>query len=100
MAWAGYEFPHRTYQLGITERRASWFVRWTQDDGDVGAVSPELREVIVPSERNWAILPDALKMGRCAEFLAFKRSGFDPKRCERRLKRKKPTERLRLTDPW
>ena len=68
-------------------------------NGDTSAFSPELREVI---ERKWVVLPDALKMGRSSkeEFIAFKRSGFDPKRCERRLKRKKPTERLRLTDPW
>ena len=31
VAWVGYELLQRTYQLGITERRALWFVRWTQD---------------------------------------------------------------------
>ena len=30
MKWVGFELLHRTFQLGISERRAAWYIRWTR----------------------------------------------------------------------
>ena len=34
ISWVGFEILHRTYKLGISERRCQWFVRWTWDVAD------------------------------------------------------------------
>ena len=31
VSWAGFELSHRSFQLGISARRADWFTRWSQD---------------------------------------------------------------------
>ena len=31
VSWVGFQLLHRTYQLGISVRRAEWFVRWTEE---------------------------------------------------------------------
>ena len=31
VAWIGLELLHRSHQLGISERRANWFIRWTRE---------------------------------------------------------------------
>ena len=31
VAWVGFEILHRSYSLGISARRAEWFVRWTRE---------------------------------------------------------------------
>ena len=31
MTWVGYELLHRSYELGISVRRAEWFVRWSRE---------------------------------------------------------------------
>ena len=31
VTWVGFELLHRTYQLGISARRAEWFVRWSRE---------------------------------------------------------------------
>ena len=31
VAWVGFEILHRSYSLGISARRAEWFVIWTRD---------------------------------------------------------------------
>ena len=28
--WVGFELLHRSYKLGVSQRRADWFVRWTR----------------------------------------------------------------------
>ena len=38
VSWVGFELLHRTYQLGLTERRAQWFQRWTKEVADAGHV--------------------------------------------------------------
>ena len=30
MSWVGFELLHSSYLLGISERRAAWFVKWTR----------------------------------------------------------------------
>ena len=30
VSWVGFELLHSSYQLGISERRAAWFVKWTR----------------------------------------------------------------------
>ena len=30
VTWVGFELLHSSYQLGISQRRADWFVRWTR----------------------------------------------------------------------
>ena len=63
--------------------------------------NPKLERVIPCEDLVWEILPEALKMGRDAEneHQAFKRRGADPGRGAKRMRRK-PEERLRVTDPW
>ena len=34
MSWTGFELLHRSYRLGISERRAAWLVRWTKEVAD------------------------------------------------------------------
>ena len=31
ISWVGLELSHSTHQLGITEKRAAWFIQWTQE---------------------------------------------------------------------
>ena len=31
VTWVGYELLHRSYELGISVRRAEWFVRWSRE---------------------------------------------------------------------
>ena len=31
ISWVGLELRHATHQLGITEKRASWFIQWTRE---------------------------------------------------------------------
>ena len=31
VTWVGLELLHRSYQIGISARRAEWFTRWTRD---------------------------------------------------------------------
>ena len=31
VAWVGFELLHRSYKLGISRRRAEWFIRWTRE---------------------------------------------------------------------
>ena len=31
IAWVGFEILHRSYSLGITARRAEWFVKWSEN---------------------------------------------------------------------
>ena len=33
VAWVGVELLHRSSQLGITQRRADWFIRWSREVG-------------------------------------------------------------------
>ena len=30
VSWVGFELLHSSYQLGMSERRAAWFVKWTR----------------------------------------------------------------------
>ena len=34
VSWVGFEILHRSYKLGISERRCQWFVRWTREVAD------------------------------------------------------------------
>ena len=34
ISWVGFEILHRSYQLGISERRSQWFFRWTREVAD------------------------------------------------------------------
>ena len=34
VSWIGFELLHRSHRLGISERRAAWFVRWTKEVAD------------------------------------------------------------------
>ena len=29
VSWVGFELLHRSYKIGLTERRAQWFQKWT-----------------------------------------------------------------------
>ena len=31
VTWVGFELLHSTYHLGISARRAAWFIRWTEE---------------------------------------------------------------------
>ena len=31
VSWVGFELLHRSHQLGISEKRAAWFVKWTME---------------------------------------------------------------------
>ena len=31
VSWVGFELLHRCHKIGLTERRAAWFVRWTRE---------------------------------------------------------------------
>ena len=31
VTWVGFELLHRSFQLGISQRRAEWFTRWTRE---------------------------------------------------------------------
>ena len=31
VAWVGFELLHRSYKLGISRKRAEWFIRWTRE---------------------------------------------------------------------
>ena len=31
MAWVGFELPHASSELGISQRRADWIIKWTTD---------------------------------------------------------------------
>ena len=31
VTWVGFELLHATYHLGISERRAAWFIRWAEE---------------------------------------------------------------------
>ena len=30
VTWVGFELLHSSYQLGISQRRAAWFIKWTR----------------------------------------------------------------------
>ena len=32
--WVGFEWLHRSYKLGVSHRRADWFVRWTRSTAE------------------------------------------------------------------
>ena len=34
VAWIGFELLHRSHRLGISERRATWFTKWTREVAD------------------------------------------------------------------
>ena len=34
MSWIGFELLHRSFRLGISARRASWFITWTREVAD------------------------------------------------------------------
>ena len=38
VSWVGFELLHRSFQLGVTVRRADWFTRWTQEVANERAV--------------------------------------------------------------
>ena len=38
MSWVGFELLHRSYKIGLSERRAQWFQRWTRETADAGCV--------------------------------------------------------------
>ena len=38
VSWVGFELLHRSFQLGVTARRADWFTRWTQEVANERAV--------------------------------------------------------------
>ena len=38
MSWVGFELLHRSYNVGLSERRAQWFQRWTRETVESGCV--------------------------------------------------------------
>ena len=38
VSWVGFELLHRSYKVGLSERRAQWFHRWTREVADAGYV--------------------------------------------------------------
>ena len=38
VVWVGFELLYRSRQLGISQRRAEWFIRWTKETADLGYV--------------------------------------------------------------
>ena len=38
VAWVGFEILHRTYCLGVSERRAEWFVKWSETVAAAGCI--------------------------------------------------------------
>ena len=69
--------------------------------GDSSLFDPH-RRVQLESDVQWEVLIQALRMGREAESeTATARSKMRlPDRARKLMKKRKPTERLRVTDPW
>ena len=42
VVWAGFELLHRSYQLGISQRRAEWLVKWTRDVAGKASIGMKL----------------------------------------------------------
>ena len=38
VSWVGFELLHRSYKIGLSEKRAQWFQRWTRETADSGYV--------------------------------------------------------------
>ena len=38
VSWVGFELLHRSYKIGLSERRAQWFHRWTRETAESGCV--------------------------------------------------------------
>ena len=34
VSWIGFEILHQSYNLGTSERRAYWFIKWTREIAD------------------------------------------------------------------
>ena len=70
-------------------------------NGDTAGFSPSLRPPVTSASLHWYILEDAPRAGAAAKAehrQAASRSEL-PDRC-RKQKRKRPHDRLRVTDPW
>ena len=35
VVWVGFELLYRSRQVGISQRRAEWFIRWTRETADL-----------------------------------------------------------------
>ena len=38
VSWVGFELLHRSYKIGLSQRRAQWFQRWTRETAESGCV--------------------------------------------------------------
>ena len=70
-------------------------------NGNVEDFSPELEIKVDAGCVRWEVLPEVPRMAREAEteYQELKQQGRLPKR-DRRQKKRKPEEKMRLKDPW
>ena len=85
----------------------SWAPRLCNRDADdlangrTEVFSPALEVKLEPDELHWHVLPQVLAMGQEADdsYRASKEMGTLPSRGIK-MRKRKPEERLKLTDPW